>query len=210
MKTQDRSTVGAIGALVIVPGDGFPGCGARSSLESGPGAGRRGVRRAARLHVAAGADACAPPREVPAVCDAPGRAFHCPGGAAPYTRQVDQPGVCLPFFDPAGPIQSLDGSLVRVPTDDGRCLRIAEDVGTRAGDHLRNVAFAPPTGAAGVFGACPSGAPVGGASPTSIVRVEGVDDPDVLVQLTGSFRLAGPRPRSLIASFDSIPTPPSA
>jgi hypothetical protein len=76
-----------------------------------------------------------------------------------------------------------------VPTDDGRCLWIAERVATPTGALITNVAIEVDRSAP--FGTCPTtGALVGGA-PTSIVHVEGGADPSISVQIASAFRVGG-------------------
>jgi hypothetical protein len=75
-----------------------------------------------------------------------------------------------------------------MPTDDGRCLWIAENVSTPTGQTIDHVAFEVDRTAP--FGTCPTGAPVGG-TPTSIVEIEGGADPSISVQIASSFRLGG-------------------
>jgi hypothetical protein len=97
-------------------------------------------------------------------------------------------GECLPFSEPAGPIRSLGGFLVRVPTDDHRCLWIGEQVTTSAGA-FRNIAFEPDRQAP--FGACPTKASLVGGVAASIVHVDSGDDPSILVQIASAYRFAG-------------------
>ncbi len=159
-------------------------CGARSELALGPcGDGD------APACVAPSADPCGPPAVVPAACDAAAHAFTCPAGSYPYARAEAPPAVCLPFSDPAGPVRSVGGSLVRVPTDDGRCLWIAEAVTLGDGTALRNVAFEPDRTAP--FGTCPTAASFAGGAAVSAVHVDTGDDPDLLVQIASAFRFAG-------------------
>lgn len=162
------------------------GCGARPELAEGP---CDLTADTPPQCVAPSADPCGPPATVAPVCDTATRAYRCPEGARPYARAADSPATCLPFSDPAGPIRALGGSLVRVPTDDGRCLWVAEQVETADGHSLRNVAFAPDPAAP--FGACPTKATPVGGSPGSIVHMDGGDDPSFLVQVAQAFRLAG-------------------
>jgi hypothetical protein len=78
---------------------------------------------------------------------------------------------------------------VRVATDDGRCLWVAEEVHTTGGQRLWNAAFEPDRKAP--FGSCPSAASFAYGSPAPIVAIEGGDDPNILVQIASSFRFAG-------------------
>jgi hypothetical protein len=162
-----------------------PACGGRSELSGGPCDDAPGPSEC----VAPGADPCGPSVVVVPVCDPAAHAYQCPAGSRPYARAAGGGGACLPFSDPAGPIESLGGSLVRVPTDDGRCLWVAETVSTKDGDQLRNVAFAPDLTAP--FGTCPVAATAVGGIPASIVHMEGGDLPNYLVQLAAPFRFAG-------------------
>jgi len=138
--------------------------------------------------VAPAVDPCASPALTAALCEPSTLSWQCPPGARLYARAAADPSVCRPFHDPSGSVRSLSGSLVRVPTDDGRCLWIAETVSLASGESLRNVAFE--VDPASPFGACPSRAVFAGGSARSIVSVEG-DEPPVLVQLTGGYRLNG-------------------
>jgi hypothetical protein len=122
------------------------------------------------------------------VCDEATHAYECPAGAWPYARADASPSTCLPFSDSTGGVLWVGGSLVRVATDDGRCLWIAEDVQT-SGGRLRNVGFVPDRTAP--FGSCPSAASFASGSPAPVVTMEGGDDPNILVQIASSFRFAG-------------------
>jgi hypothetical protein len=73
-----------------------------------------------------------------------------------------------------------------VPTDDGRCLWVAEDVTFRDGSERRNVAFQPDLAAP--FGTCPTTSVM---PPTPMVTMEGGEDPSILVQIDGGVRIAG-------------------
>lgn len=74
--------------------------------------------------------------------------------------------------------------MTQVPTDDGRCLWIADSAQLSNGTMARNVAFEPDVTAP--FGTCPSESV---SPPTPIVTVEGGDDPSILVQINGGYRL---------------------
>jgi hypothetical protein len=78
------------------------------------------------------------------------------------------------------------GGLSQVPTDDGRCLWIAESATLSDGTAARNVAFEADRTAP--FGTCPDRSV---SSPTPIVIIEGGDDGTFLVQIDGGYRLAG-------------------
>ena len=104
---------------------------------------------------------CEAPRLVTAKCDVSSKVWSCPSGAKPHARV--EPTSCS--FD------ELRGSLVRVPTDDGRCLWVAEKVGVR-----RNIAFESEPDAP--FGSCP------------VMRELGpLETDDRHVQITGAYRL---------------------
>jgi hypothetical protein len=162
-----------------------PACGSRSELDGGP----CDMAPRPSTCVAPGADPCGPPVTVTPVCDAAAHAYHCPEGSRPYARAAASAGDCLPFSDPSGPIASIGGSLVRVPTDDGRCLWVAEDVGLQDGTQLRNVAFAPDLTAP--FGTCPTAVTAVGGTPVPIAHMEGGDLPNYFVQLAAPFRAGG-------------------
>lgn len=76
---------------------------------------------------------------------------------------------------------------MRVPTDDGRCLWIAETVELEDGATRRNVAFE--LDRALPFGTCPAGA--GNSNLESAVTVLGPPDPTLLVQISAAYRLGG-------------------
>jgi hypothetical protein len=104
-------------------------------------------------------------------------------------RAADAPAACLPFHDPSLGIKTLGGSLARIPLDDGRCVWIGESVSAATGETVRNVGFVPDTTAA--FGSCPTSATLLGGSLTPAVSMEGGDDPSLLVQIDGGYRLGG-------------------
>jgi hypothetical protein len=139
--------------------------------------------------LAATGDPCAAPSVVAPVCDAATREWVCPNGARLYARVVDAPPTCLPFRHAHG-ISSVGqwglGAFARVPTDDGRCLWIAESATLSDGTKARNVAFEPDPNAP--FGTCPDESLT---TPTPIVTVDGGDDPDILVQIDRGYRLGG-------------------
>jgi hypothetical protein len=116
-------------------------------------------------------------------------AWSCPLGARVYAR-VAAPATCLPMTDPSTGVSTVGdwglSSIVRIPTDDGRCLWIAEDVKFSDGTEHRNVPFEPDLDAP--FGTCPTKSR---STPAPIVTMEGGDDPSILVQLTGGYRLGG-------------------
>ncbi len=77
-------------------------------------------------------------------------------------------------------------AMTRVPTDDGRCLWIADSATLQDGTSARNVAFEPdPTVP---FGTCPVSSLT---PPVPVVTVEGESDPSVIVQIDGGYRLGG-------------------
>ncbi len=170
----------------------LPSCGARSDLfvvAASTSADVASCPPTSPTCVARGDDACGPPRIVTAVCDSATRAWRCPDGSIPYVRAAVETMTCRPFYEPGGPIRSLGGSLVRVPTDDGRCLWIAEDVTFGTGGTICNVAFE--TDLAAPFGTCPTRATFVGGSARTIVAVDSGDEPTLLVSITGAYRLAG-------------------
>jgi hypothetical protein len=78
---------------------------------------------------------------------------------------------------------------VRVPVDGGRCLWVAETVLTKMGSSLRNVGFE--LDRTEPFGSCPERASFLGGAPASAVTIEGSDDPSLLVQVDGGYRVGG-------------------
>jgi hypothetical protein len=95
----------------------------------------------------------------------------------------------LPFHQTGGPVASLSGTLVRVPTDDGRCIWVADSMTTSSSATVTNPGFVvDPTAP---FGTCPSSATFASGSPASIVHIETGDDPSLLVQIAQAYRLAG-------------------
>ena len=105
-----------------------------------------------------------------------------------YARAADSSTVCRPFHGTSvisvGPWGL--SSMPRVPTDDGRCLWIADSATLSDGTTARNVAFQPDLTAP--FGTCPT---TSLTTPTPVVTIESGDDPSVLVQIDGGYRLAG-------------------
>ena len=125
--------------------------------------------------------ACGAPSVVDATCEE--GAWSCPPGSRAYAR-APEVASCHPF-DGAGGVWGL-GGFSRVPTGDGRCLWIADSGSLPDGTMTRNVAFlADPTAP---FGACPTESMM---TPAPIVTMEGGDDPDILVQIDGGYRLGG-------------------
>ena len=187
------------GVALAVLGAVTASCGARSGLLENPDAGAQtsmdsGATRtcgsAPMRCVAHGDNACEAPHFVDPVCDAASLVWHCADAAWAYQSTPNRPASCLPIHDPDGPIASLGGSLARVPTDDGRCLWIAEDVSLKSGASLHNVAFNPDFAAP--FGTCPAKASYWGGTPSASVGfADGTDDPTLHVQITGAYRMRG-------------------
>ena len=148
-------------------------------------------------------DPCGASIAVDAACDATTHTWSCPRGSSTHTRAVDSPATCLPFHDPSGPLQTLRGSLPRVPLDDGRCLWIGETVITTAGAPVSNVGFLVEPDAS--FGGCPTTATFAGGAPSPVVTVESGADPTLVVQIAGGYRLAG-KTRVLYRLFRADPT----
>jgi hypothetical protein len=132
-----------------------------------------------------------------AVCDQATRVWVCKAGARPYQRAASGPAICLPFHGATSSIRQLSGSLTRVPTDDGRCLWIADQVQTDS-ETVPNVAFVPDPTAP--FGTCPEDAPLLNGTARSAVVMEGSTDPSIVVQITGAYRMQG-RTRVLYRLF---------
>lgn len=134
-------------------------------------------------------DPCGAPSVVMATCNASSHEWVCPAGARVYARAQDAGGVCRPFHGASG-LDSLGAwglsSLVRVPTDDGRCLWISDTATLTGGVVARNVALEADPNAP--FGTCPIETVT---PPTPIVTIEGTPDPAILVQIDGGYRLAG-------------------
>lgn len=133
-------------------------------------------------------DPCGPNSVESAVCNESSATWQCASGARPYERATEGPAVCMPFYGTASPIRRLGGSLTRVPTDDGRCLWVADEVETDAGIVL-DVAFVPDLTAP--YGTCPSNAALLDGSVQSVVTVSGGADPSTVVQITGAYRMNG-------------------
>jgi len=163
---------------------GAAACGGRTELSSSPCAGALAVQC-----VAPGDDPCGPLRLVASSCDPVSGAYVCPSGAWPHARAVGAPAVCHPFADPAGPVLTVAGSLVGVPTDDGRCLWVSDQVTTTDGQTHANVAFEPDR--TEPFGTCPAAASFAGGAPDSVVTVTGGADANLVVQIASAFRFGG-------------------
>ena len=172
------------------------GCGSRTPL------GTDGCFQTAPTCIQA-TDPCGGSIAVDAVCDAATRTWSCPQGSSTYSRAVDSPPVCLPFHDPSGPVQTMRGSLPRVPLDDGRCLWIGETVITTAGQSVSNAGFLVEPSV--TYGACPTTATFAAGAPSSVVTVEGPADPTLVVQIAGGYRMGG-RTRVLYRLFRQDPT----
>ena len=163
---------------------GAAACGGRTELPVGACAAIEPIQC-----VAPGDDPCGPLQIVASSCDEASDSFRCPSGAWPYARAASAPAPCLPFSDPAGPVLAVAGSLVGVPTDDGRCLWVTDQVTTRDGQTHPNVAFEPDR--TEPFGTCPTAASFAAVAPISAVTVEGGAGPDIIVQIASAFRFAG-------------------
>lgn len=163
------------------------GCGARTGLSTESA----GVACAAAppICVQSASNPCDAPTTSAPTCDASAKQWVCPPGARVYARAAPSSGACLPFRATPG-LASVGawglGSMARVPTDDGRCLWVADSAKLSDGTIARNVAFTADVDAP--FGACPDTSVM---PPTPIVTLEGGDDPNVLVQIDGGYRLAG-------------------
>jgi hypothetical protein len=178
-------------AAALAPALALAGCGSRSDL------GRPELDSLSKdvacpwpsIQCVADGFGCDAPTLVDAVCDASHHAWQCPTGGRPYARAADPGSGCLPFAHATG-ISSIEGwglsSLPGVPTDDGRCLWIAESVTLADGTRARNVALEVDRHAP--FGACPSDSV---STPFVAVTMEGGDAPSILVQIDGGYRLAG-------------------
>jgi hypothetical protein len=131
--------------------------------------------------VVPGDDPCGLPRAVLPACDPVTKTWgSCPSPSV--ARSANPTGVCRPIHD--GSVTSLGGSLVRVPTEDGRCLWIGEDVTLKGDVPRHNVAFDVTDDA--LTGKCPWSA----ESLGEIVELE-TPDPSVYVQLVSAHRFAG-------------------
>lgn len=165
------------------------GCGARTSLSQGIAS--EDCHTAPPICVAPNAvDPCGESSVVNATCSPSSHEWTCPSGARVYARATEsQSPVCRPFHGAAG-LSSIGGwglsAMSRVPTDDGRCLWIADSATLSDATVARNVALqADPTAP---FGTCPTESLT---PPTPIVTMEGGDDPNILVQIDGGYRLGG-------------------
>ncbi|HEY1953970.1 MAG TPA: hypothetical protein VGH28_00110 [Polyangiaceae bacterium] len=153
------------------------GCGARSEI--GQGLTSTSCTAAAPICVQSAPNACDAPAVVKASCDESAKQWVCPSGASVYERAADSTGICRPFHATPG-LASVGawglGGVARVPTDDGRCLWIAD-----------GVAFEPDLAAP--FGTCPETSVM---PPTPIVTIEGGDEGGALhAQIDDGYRLGG-------------------
>jgi hypothetical protein len=132
---------------------------------------------------------CDAPTTVTAQCDDAAHQWICPTGSRVYARAADSSAICRPFHGASG-IDSVGpwglSAMTQIPTDDGRCLWIADSAQLSDGTMARNVAFEPDITAP--FGTCPTESV---SPPTPIVTVEGPNDPTILVQIDGGYRLGG-------------------
>ena len=132
---------------------------------------------------------CDAPTVVTAQCDDAAHEWICPQGSRVYARAADSSTICRPFHGASG-IDDVGpwglSAMTQIPTDDGRCLWIADSAQLSDGTMARNVAFEPDVTAP--FGTCPTESV---SPPTPIVSVEGPDDPSILVQIDGGYLLGG-------------------
>ena len=177
-------------------------CGARSGLlleepDASPSAAQAGgpalpqaCPNAPQCVTGNASDPCGPAQLVDPQCDALTRLWHCPDGARPYQR-ARAGAECSPLHDGSLKIEALGGSLARFPTDDGRCLWVAETLQLGSGVSLQNVAFEPDLQAP--FGTCPSEVKFASGPATSVLFSDGssVDPAIYYVQITGGFRSNG-------------------
>jgi hypothetical protein len=130
-------------------------------------------------------DPCGESSVVAAACDDRSHEWLCPSGTRVYARAPESTTVCRPFHGVKNMTIASQSSMTRVPTEDGRCLWIADTV-LQDGTPVNNVALQPDPTAP--FGTCPEDTLT---LPTPIVTVEGGDDPSIIVQIDGGYRLAG-------------------
>jgi hypothetical protein len=155
-------------------------CGGRTPIEESPCIGE------SPTCVAPGA-ACEGATTVNAECDATAHVWSCPRGSRTYARAADSPTTCSPFRD--GLVAVLGGSLARVPVDGGRCLWVADAVLSSSGAEIHNAGFfADPSLP---FGTCPTTPTFPSGTLSSVVTIEGSDDPSLLVQIDGGFVFGG-------------------
>jgi hypothetical protein len=162
----------------------FAGCGARTSLDGPPSP----CDSTPPTCIASNAtDPCGAPSVVPPSCDVGSRGWVCPKAARIYARAAEPSPVCRPFYRDSA-IQNVGpwglSAMTEVPIDDGRCLWIADSATLGNGTRARNVAFEPDVGAPS--GTCPG---LSVALPEPIVTMDGGDDPTILVQIDGGYRI---------------------
>jgi hypothetical protein len=164
------------------------GCGARTDLTDAPPAITCDTAPPTCIQPNAD-DPCGESSVVDAVCDESAHTWSCPSGSRLYARAPESSTVCRPFQGDTSVMNvgpwGLSG-MTRVPTDDGRCLWVADSATLQDGTQARNVAFQPDPTAP--FGTCPVNSLT---PPTPIVTIEGTNDPTVLVQIDGGYRLGG-------------------
>ncbi len=161
------------------------GCGARTNLEA---PNENGCTEPAPICIVDGTF-CEPATTTAASCEKTTHRWSCPAGARPYARAPDTGEACLPFQDTPGLAELGNwglSALSRVPTDDGRCLWIAENAKLASGVDARNVAFEVDRHQP--FGACPK---VSTTPPTPVVTMEDADDASLIVQIDHGYRLGG-------------------
>src|SRR5271156_5527134 len=88
-------------------------------------------------------DPCAESSVVAAACEDGSHEWRCPSGTRVYARAPDSASVCRPFQDAKNIGPWGLSSMTHIPTDDGRCLWIADSATLQDGTTARNVAFEP-------------------------------------------------------------------
>lgn len=160
-------------------------CGARSGLPGGEAAVNSACSSNPPVCVVAGSW-CSAPTTVSAFCDKDSQSWSCPSGSTVYARAATSTR-CLPFHGEFSAITSWGiGSFTRIPADDGTCLWVVDDVVLKDGTPARNVALRTDPNLP--FGTCPDRSLT---LPVPIVTMEGSNDPTILVQLDGGYRLGG-------------------
>jgi hypothetical protein len=183
--------------VLVLSAPAVAGCGARSPLNP-----PEACLDDPPICVVDGAG-CDPATVADAVCSATTHRWSCPAPARIYERAPSSGEACLPFSATPGLSRVGSwglGSLARVPTDDGRCLWVADSAVTSDGTTTRNVAFEADRRAP--FGSCPTTSII---APTPIVTIEGEYDPTLLVQITNAYRLGG-KTRVLYRLFRQNPS----
>jgi hypothetical protein len=132
-------------------------------------------------------DPCGEASVVGAVCGASSHAWSCPTGSRVYARAPASQTVCKPFESAIGTVGPWGlSAMTHIPTDDGRCLWIADSATLLDGTTSRNVALqADPTAP---YGTCPT---TSLTPPTPIVTIESGAAPSLVVQIDGGYRLGG-------------------